>query len=83
MYGSEVLDLDTYKNSTDPEPWMNFIQFILDFRHCNAGWKERVPLLTTYEALQGQFNWLTSWGISGLVQHNLIRDLGHLELFLR
>jgi hypothetical protein len=55
----------------------------LNFRNCNARLKEHVPLLATYEALQTQFNWLTDGGISGLVQQNLARELGHLELFLR
>jgi hypothetical protein len=40
-------------------------------------------LLATYEGLQTQFNWLTDGGISGLVQQNLARELGNLELFLR
>jgi hypothetical protein len=62
---------------------MKFSIYFLNFRNCNVGLKERVPLLTTYEALQSQFNWLTDGGICGLVQQNLARELGHLELFLR
>jgi hypothetical protein len=45
--------------------------------------KDYVPLLTSYDALKSQFDWLTNGGISRVVEKNLGRQLKHLELFLR
>ncbi len=55
----------------------------LNFRNCPGLMKDYVPLLTSYEALKSQFDWLTNGGISRVVEKNLGRQLKHLELFLR
>lgn len=53
-------------------------------RDCTTSLKEAVPLLTTYEPLKMQFNWLTNGdGISALVEENLGKHLNYLELYLR
>jgi hypothetical protein len=55
----------------------------LNFRNCPGLMKDHVPLLTSYDALKSQFDWLTNGGISRVVEKNLGRQLKHLELFLR
>jgi hypothetical protein len=55
----------------------------LNFRNCPGLMKDYVPLLTSYDTLKSQFDWLTNGGISRVVEKNLGRQLKHLELFLR
>jgi hypothetical protein len=45
--------------------------------------KTCVPVLTSYQALKSQFDWLTDGSISHLVEENLPRELKHLEMYLR
>ncbi len=45
--------------------------------------KDAVPLITTYEGLKSQFDWLRDGGISRLVESNLGRQIKQLEIFLR
>jgi hypothetical protein len=42
-----------------------------------------VPLLTNFEQLKAQFDWLTDGGISHIVEKNLPRELVNLEMYLR
>jgi hypothetical protein len=53
------------------------------FRTCRKKLKECVPILTTYEALQSQFDWLTDGGIAQVVAENLPQELQNLELYIR
>jgi hypothetical protein len=51
--------------------------------NCTTILKDAVPLLTTYESLKIQFDWLTDGGISHVVEQNLARQLAQLEMYLR
>jgi hypothetical protein len=53
------------------------------YRNCTNSLKDCVPLLTRYEALKDQFDWITDGSISHLVDENLPHVLSHLEMYLR
>jgi hypothetical protein len=59
------------------------INFFFNFRNYTTTLKDAVPLITTYEGLKSQFDWLTDGGISRLVESNLGRQIKQLEMFLR
>ncbi len=56
---------------------------LFNCRNCTGSLKECVPVLTTYDALKSQFDWVTDGGVSHLVDENLPRELVNLELYLR
>jgi hypothetical protein len=62
---------------------MSQLIFFLNFRNYTTTLKDAVPLITTYEGLKSQFDWLTDGGISRLVESNLGRQIKQLEMFLR